>query len=86
MWRDFHPSATTISTWFALAILAVLAFLLVFFSVPLSNKELITFVLGAISGALTMGGTSKVADKITNSSGDNATVQPEASTPTEETK
>lgn len=75
MWRDFHPSADTVSAWIALLVLAVLAFLLVFNPVPLSNKELITFVLGAISGALTMGGGRKVADKITTSNGPDATIQ-----------
>jgi len=64
VWKDFHPAAETISTWFALTIIGGLAFAFVFFPVPLSNKELITFALGAIAGALTMGGR-KVADKVT---------------------
>jgi len=56
IWKDFHPAAETVSTWAALAIIGGLAFAFVFFPVPLSNKELITFALGAIAGALTMGG------------------------------
>jgi len=36
-----------------------------FFPVPLSNKELITFALGAIAGALTMG--NRKTDKATGS-------------------
>lgn len=77
IWKDFHPAAETVSTWAALSIIGGLAFAFVFFPVPLSNKELITFALGAIAGALTMG-SRKTADKVTNSNGDNATIQPEA--------
>lgn len=56
VWKDFHPSAETVSTWVALAVIGVLSVLFVFFPVPISNKELVTFALGAIAGALTMGG------------------------------
>jgi len=55
IWKDFHPSAETINTWYAQTIIGTLAMAFVFFPVPLENKELVTFALGAIAGALTMG-------------------------------
>jgi hypothetical protein len=76
MWRDFHLTTESVTAVYALTIIGTLAAAFVFFPVPLSNKELITFALGAIAGALTMGGR-KTADKITNSTGDNTTIQPE---------
>lgn len=64
----------------ALAVIGVLAFVLVFFPVPQVNKDLIIYCLGALSGALTLSGANKIADKITNSNGPNALVQPDAET------
>lgn len=62
----------------ALIIMGILAGLLIFFPVPAENKEILIFVSGALSGALTMGGAAKIADKISTTNGDNTTVQPEA--------
>jgi H+/gluconate symporter-like permease len=59
----------------ALIIMGVLSFALIFHAVPTDNQQLITFALGAIAGALTSGGASKVADKLTTSTGENATIQ-----------
>lgn len=78
MWKEFHPNAEQVLATIALFVLAILSFLLVFFTVPASNKELITFVLGAISGALTFGGGGKkIADKFTSVTGNNTVAQPE---------
>lgn len=65
----------------ALVIMGLLSGALIFYTVPQSNKELITFALGAIAGALTVGGAQKVADKLTTSSGPNATIQSDTPSP-----
>jgi len=51
-------------TVFAMLIIGALAGLLVFHAVPAENKELVTFALGALSGALTVGGGPKLAERI----------------------
>ena len=68
------PNASTILAGLALVSMSALATCLIFHAVPQPNQQLVTFALGAISGALTVGGANKVADKITNSSGPNAVV------------
>jgi hypothetical protein len=65
----------------ALLILGGLAFCFAFFGVPKENHDFIIYVLGALSGALTVGSGRKLADKITNSTGDGATIQPELPEP-----
>jgi hypothetical protein len=57
------PQAQTVLALLALLMTGVLAGLLVFHAVPAENKELVTFALGALSGALTVGGASKLADR-----------------------
>ena len=57
------PQAQTVLALLAMAIIGVLAALLVFHAVPAENKELITFALGALSGALTVGGASKLSER-----------------------
>jgi hypothetical protein len=57
------PQAQTVLALLAMVIIGVLAGLLVFHAVPAENKELITFALGALSGALTVGGASKLAER-----------------------
>jgi hypothetical protein len=57
------PQAQTVLALLAMAIIGVLAGLLVFHAVPTENKELVTFALGALSGALTVGGASKLAER-----------------------
>jgi hypothetical protein len=57
------PQAQTVLALLAMMIIGVLAGLLVFHAVPAENKELITFALGALSGALTVGGASKLAER-----------------------
>lgn len=44
----------------ALLLMGLLAALLIFFKVPDTNQQLVTFALGAISGAMTVGGVSKL--------------------------
>ena len=58
------PQAQTVLALLAMAIIGVLAALLVFRAVPAENKELITFALGALSGALTVGGASKLSERL----------------------
>ena len=55
----------------AMSILGVLAFLLVFHAVPASNRDFLIYILGALSGALTVAAGNKVADTL---SGFRATV------------
>jgi hypothetical protein len=58
------PQAQTILAALAMLIIGVLAGVLTFHAVPAGNKELVTFALGALSGALTVGGGAKLAEKI----------------------
>ena len=58
------PPTRTVLAVLAMLIIGVLAGLLVFHAVPAENKELVTFALGALSGALTVGGGPKLAEKI----------------------
>lgn len=69
------PSASTILACLALLIMGIVTVALIFFAVPPGNSQLVTFSLGAIAGALTVGGANKVADKITNSTSGMATIQ-----------
>lgn len=48
----------------ALSILGVLAVLLVFFSVPRENQQIVTFIAGAISGAITVAGGRVAASRL----------------------
>lgn len=50
----------------ALIIMGCLSAALIFYPVPTNNMQLVTFALGAISGALTVGGGAKVADHLTS--------------------
>ena len=61
----------------ALLIMGALSAALIFRAVPQSNTELITFALGAIAGALTIGGGQKLADKITGSNVTGNTTDPQ---------
>ncbi len=54
-------------TWLAgvaMVIIGLLAGCLVFHAVPQGNQQLVPFALGALSGALTVGGGTRAADKI----------------------
>lgn len=59
------PSAEALLAFFAMTLLGVLAGLLIFHAVPPTNHDMIVFILGTISGAITIGGIKKVADNIT---------------------
>lgn len=59
----------------ALLMLGGLAFALVFHQVPADNREILALILGALAGALTTSGATKLADRITR--GSNATSQPD---------
>jgi hypothetical protein len=75
------PSSVSWQSWLALGALAALTLfgaLLVFQSVPAANQTIFATIVGALAGALTVAGGGKLADKITNASGDNPTIQPDA--------
>lgn len=71
-------NAQTVLAAAALLIMGVLAGLMMFFPIPQANGTPMTFILGAIAGAITVGGGSKLADKFTQSTGPGAVVQPDA--------
>lgn len=56
------PDSSTFLAGMALVVLGMLALLMVFFTVPSPNEKYLIFILGALSGALTVGGGKKVAD------------------------
>lgn len=58
-----HHAQTLLSA-AALAALGVLGGCLVFHAVPQGNQQLVTFVLGALSGAVTLGGGQAVTNKL----------------------
>jgi hypothetical protein len=58
------PSAQTVLAAAALLILGILGALLVFHSVPPANATLLATIVGALAGALTVAGGSKLADKL----------------------
>jgi len=62
-------SAEAVLAFVALVLIGVLGMMLVFHTVPQENQQLVTFVLGALSGALTVGGAKKVADKVSTQTG-----------------
>lgn len=65
------PTAQTALSTIALLIMGALSTALIFHQVPQGNMQLVTFALGAISGALTVGGGAKMADRVsTTQSGD----------------
>jgi hypothetical protein len=59
------PAAQSVLAGLALVILGVLGVCLIFHAIPADNKEALTFLLGAISGALTVAGGQKVVAALT---------------------
>ena len=57
-------SSQTVLAAIALVGLIVLSFMFAFHAVPAANHDFMTHALGALSGALTVGGASKVAGRI----------------------
>ena len=47
---------------------------LIFHEIPNQNRELMIYILGAVSGALTVGPASKAAEKAISSTGSDATI------------
>jgi xanthosine utilization system XapX-like protein len=72
------PNSQTILAAGALLILGALAGAMMLLPIPAPNATSLTFILGALAGALTVSGGSKIADKLTQSSGPGATIQPDA--------
>lgn len=73
-----HVSAQSVLAGIALVGLIGLSFVFAFVTVPKENHDFMIYVLGTLSGALTVGGVVKAADKITNSIADKATIQTDA--------
>ena len=57
-------NSQTILAAIALVGLIGLSFMFAFRAVPAANHDFMTYALGALSGALTVGGASKVAGRI----------------------
>lgn len=58
------PNSQAALAGMALAALTALGCALVFHAVPQENRELLSVIVGAIGGALTLGGAQKVAAHI----------------------
>lgn len=72
------PSSQAFLAGAALLIMGVLGGIMMYEPIPAVNATSVTFILGALAGALTVGPGVKLADKLTQSSGPNAVVQPDA--------
>jgi hypothetical protein len=59
------PTAQTLLAAGALIIMGALAGGMLFIPIPAVNATSMTFILGALAGALTVSGSSKIADKLT---------------------
>lgn len=70
-----NMSSQAVLSALALIILGVLAMALVYVAVPPANRDLLYVIVGGLTTAITVTGASKLADKITNSKGPNATIQ-----------
>ena len=55
------PQAQTVLAGVALLMLGLLAGCMVFVAVPQGNQQLVTFALGALAGATTVGGAGHLA-------------------------
>lgn len=71
------PSMQEVLAGLALLILGCLGGAMMVLPIPSSNATSLTFILGALAGALTVTGGNKIADKLTTSSGPDATINPE---------
>ena len=69
------PSAQTALAGIALVILGVLGGCMVFTTIPAQNSTLLGMIVGALAGALTVGGGQKIAEHLTSSTGPNATIE-----------
>ncbi len=58
----------------ALMVMGALALVLCFQIAPRENHDYLLILLGALAGALSMQGPGKVADKLTSSTGPDATI------------
>lgn len=67
---DWLPASQPVLAGTALIIVGVLTAFLIFFPVPQGNQQLVTFALGAISGALTVSGGQKVVSAFNSTQSD----------------
>ena len=58
------PQAQALLAGLALLMLGLLAGCLVFVAVPEGNQQLVTFALGALAGATTIGGAGRIAGSL----------------------
>jgi hypothetical protein len=58
------PQAQALLAGLALVMLGLLAGCLVFVAVPQANQQLVTFALGALAGATTIGGAGHLAGSL----------------------
>ncbi len=72
------PSSQTALAVIALLIMGALALVMAFAVVPKENHDYMLILLGALAGALTVQGGGKIADKLTTSTGPDATIQSDA--------
>lgn len=70
------PSSQAVLAGMAMVILGTLSCIMAWHEVPQANHDYLVFILGALSGALTVGGASKIADRISNNTGGDTTIQP----------
>lgn len=75
------PSSQGLLAGTALLGLILLGGVMIFVPVPPANATLVATAIGALASTATIVGGQKLADKLTTSTGPNATIQPEASTP-----
>jgi hypothetical protein len=58
-----HPTSQTLLAATALLIMGALAGAMLFIPIPAGNATSMTFILGALAGALTVSGASKSGDR-----------------------
>lgn len=62
-----NPDPQAVLATLAMLILGALAIGMMFVAVPATNHDYLVFILGAISGAITVGGASKLVSSVTTS-------------------
>ncbi len=67
-------NAQTLLAGLAMIFVGAMGLLMIWHSVPPANHDFLVFILGALSGALTVGGANKIADRVTNTQGGDATI------------
>ena len=75
--KFLSPEPQAVLATLAMLILGVLAITMLFVAVPGGNHDFLVFILGAISGAITVGSGAKIsASTTTTQTGPEATITP----------